>query len=449
MATPDELYAVEGETPDFREELLSRLRDAAPEAFTDGKLDLERLAELAGEGLETSPERYGLTWPGKRDAIAMLQAPSRATLVPDLSESVSFDKAQHVFIEGENLEVLKLLYRSYFGRVKLIYIDPPYNTGKDFIYPDDFSDPLGSYLRLTGQVNEQGDMLTSKPEVQGRKHSAWLSMMYPRLSLARQFLTEDGAIFVSIDGNEIHNLIDLMDEIFGEENRVDVITVINNLKGRNDRENVSTCHEYLVIYTRKDFSSRGLPLTEEQKALYKETDKNGDKYALRDLRKRGRPDRREDRPNMFFPIFYDTETRACSLERNASTDVKIEPKRGDGSDGRWRWGKQRVERNLHLLHAKYSKKKNRWDLAHRVYLNPALGPLNGDGEEEDDDDDVIYERTSKSKSFWTGGEISTDVARREFKKLFPEFTTDEYTKSPFFLQRIIQMAPARSLRPPR
>jgi adenine-specific DNA-methyltransferase len=131
---------------DLRGELIARLKDVAPEAFTDGAISLDRLAELVGLPVDIGPERYGLTWPGKRSAIAMLQAPSAATLAPDTGESVNFDTAQHVFIEGENLEVLKLLYKSYFGRVKLIYIDPPYNTGNDFIYHDDFADPLTAYL---------------------------------------------------------------------------------------------------------------------------------------------------------------------------------------------------------------------------------------------------------------------------------------------------------------
>jgi adenine-specific DNA-methyltransferase len=181
MTEQSQVESVSLETDDLREELLARLRNAVPEAFADGRLDLERLGELAGDAVETAPERYGLTWPGKREAVAMLQAPSRATLVPDSSESVNFDAAQHVFIEGENLEILKLLYRSYFGRVKLIYIDPPYNTKSDFIYPDDFSDPLGAYLKMTGQVSNEGDLLTSKPETGGRRHSGWLSMMYPGL----------------------------------------------------------------------------------------------------------------------------------------------------------------------------------------------------------------------------------------------------------------------------
>ena len=177
-----------------------------PEAFSDGKLDVDALRELLGDKVEDGPERFSFTWAGKRDAMAMLQAPSSATLAPDPDKSINFDDAKHVFIEGENLEVLKVLYRSYFGRVKLIYIDPPYNTGNDFIYPDNFADPLDHYLKLTGQRTEDGDDTTSNTETTGRLHSGWLSMMYPRLSLARQFLVDDGVIMMSINDKEQANL---------------------------------------------------------------------------------------------------------------------------------------------------------------------------------------------------------------------------------------------------
>jgi adenine-specific DNA-methyltransferase len=235
-------------TPDMKAELLARLKAVVPEAFQDGHLDLDRLAELASDVVADEPERYGLTWPGKREAIAMLQAPSRATLVADRDASVNFDDARHVFIEGENLEVLKLLYKSYFGRVKLIYIDPPYNTGNDFIYYDDFSDPLAAYLRQTGQMTEDGDMTTSAPEKNGRLHSNWLSMMYPRLSMARQLLREDGFIVVSIDDDEQPNLRRLMDDVFGEENFVAVLVYDRNRK--NDAKLMSVGHEYMVVYAR-------------------------------------------------------------------------------------------------------------------------------------------------------------------------------------------------------
>src|SRR5581483_6569554 len=212
------------QSPDLREDLRAQLRELVPEAFAEGKLDADKLKALIGEGGDAGPERYSFTWNGKRDAIAMLQVPTRATLVPDRDNSVNFDEAQHVFIEGENLEVLKVLYRSYFGRVKMIYIDPPYNTGNDFIYPDDFADPLDNYLRITGQKNGDGDYTSSQVDKNGRIHSAWLSMMYPRLALARQFLGESGVLFISIDDKELSNLIRLLDEVFGEENRIGLIS---------------------------------------------------------------------------------------------------------------------------------------------------------------------------------------------------------------------------------
>lgn len=235
-------------SPDQRQELLQRLKTAAPEAFAEGKLDLDTLKTLLGEAVETGAERFTFTWAGKRDAIAMLQAPTRATLVPDTAASVDFDAAQHVFIEGENLEVLKVLYRSYHGRVKLIYIDPPYNKQEDFIYPDNFADPLDHYLRFTGQKNGNGDYASTLTERSGRIHSAWLSMMFPRLSLARQLMREDAFIVVSIDDSECSHLQRLMDEVFGEENRVAVLVYDRNRK--NDAKMFSVGHEYMVVYAR-------------------------------------------------------------------------------------------------------------------------------------------------------------------------------------------------------
>jgi adenine-specific DNA-methyltransferase len=199
----------------------------------------------------------------------MLQAPTRATLIPDRANSVDFDDAQHVFIEGENLEVLKVLYRSYFGRVKLIYIDPPYNTGNDFIYPDNFADPLDQYLRLTGQKNGDGDYMTSHPERNGRFHSAWLSMMYPRLSLARQLLREDGALYVTIDDTEIANLILLLDKIFGEDNKVGAIVWQHSVQPKGYSGRISVHHNYILAYRKSDaFELGSLTRTEEHNKNY-------------------------------------------------------------------------------------------------------------------------------------------------------------------------------------
>ena len=184
-----------------------------PEAVSEGAVDIERLRASLGDIVNGRPERYSFGWAGKRDALRLLQVPSRATLVPDLDQSLNFQSTSNVFIEGDNFEVLKLLYKSYFGRVKMIYIDPPYNTGHTFIYPDSFADPLEFYLKLTGQKDHDGNLLTSNPETSGRYHSAWLSMLYPRLFLARQLLSEDGFILVSIDDVEVANLRLCMNEI--------------------------------------------------------------------------------------------------------------------------------------------------------------------------------------------------------------------------------------------
>ena len=205
----------------FTEERLRQLQQVVPEAFADGKIDWDTLREALGnylEDAEACEEHFGLFWPGKRQARRLAALPPKGTLVPAPGEGVNEDKTHHIFIEGENLEVLKLLQKSYAGRVKMIYIDPPYNTGKDFVYQDDYSEPLEAYLKRTGQMDEEGRRLTTNTKASGRFHSNWLNMMYPRLLLARQLLREDGVIFVSIDDNEVHNLRQVMNEIFGEEN---------------------------------------------------------------------------------------------------------------------------------------------------------------------------------------------------------------------------------------
>lgn len=431
-------------SPNPADERRAQLAALIPEAFSEGQLDLAALKRSLGEAaVIEGGERYALTWAGKSDAYKVLQTPSTATLRPERDKSVNFDQAQHVFIEGENLEVLKVLQKAYFGKVKLIYIDPPYNTGSDsFIYPDRFQESKEDYLKRINDLADDGTLMREgffrkNSKESGHYHSNWLSMMLPRLYIARNLLHEDGVIFVSCDDNEVHNLRLLMNEVFGEEHFVAQLVVINNLKGRNDKKNVATCHEYLLVFSRNGFESHGLPLTEEQLKNYKYTDARGKKYALRDLRKRGSQDQRKDRPKMFFPIFYNEGTKKLALTRQSADDVEILPKRGDGSDGRWRWGKESVAKSLSILEARYSGSKERWDVDYRVYLEPDAAHT--DVDEEEDDDDELFERTSKSKSFWKGGEISTDVGKREFKELFDAGFFD-YPKSPFLMRRIIQMA---------
>ncbi|MDP6945754.1 MAG: site-specific DNA-methyltransferase, partial [Myxococcota bacterium] len=214
----DQLELVLGPTM-ATEEQSEAIRALFPGAFVEGTLDPERLLAQLGHG-RSSAERYTFGWSGRRDSIETLRRPAEGALHPMIDASEGFDDAHHVVIEGDNLEVLKLLVPAYAGRIKVITIDPPYNTGHDFVYPDDFSDSLGAYLRQTGQVDEAGKRLTSAVEVDGRHHSRWLSMMYPRLVLARTLMREDGAIFVAIDDHEAHHLRMLMNEVFGEENFV-------------------------------------------------------------------------------------------------------------------------------------------------------------------------------------------------------------------------------------
>lgn len=238
--------------PDWQQRRVAQLQVLFPEAFSEGKVDLEKLQAALGEDVETRPERYSFGWAGKRDAMLLLQTPSRAMLVPNHAESVKFEDTDNIFIEGDNLEVLKLLYKSYFGRVKMIYIDPPYNTGNDFIYRDNYTDPLDTYLKLTGQKDGNGNLLTSNPETSGRYHSAWLSMMYSRLFLAQQLLSEDGVIFVSIDDHEVHNLRMVMSEVFGEESFIATFTweTKRAARGVPPTTLLMSNHEYVVCYGR-------------------------------------------------------------------------------------------------------------------------------------------------------------------------------------------------------
>jgi adenine-specific DNA-methyltransferase len=234
---------------DVHAERLTQFRALFPEAFTEGKADLPKLAQLLADSATDAPERYGLSWAGKSEAIRAIQITSPGTLLPARGESVNFDATENLIIEGDNLETLKLLQGGYHGRVKMIYIDPPYNTGGEFIYPDNYKEGLADYLKFSGQVSGEGIRLTTNAETDGRYHSKWLTMMYPRLFLARNLLREDGVIFVSIDDHEVHNLRAVMNEIFGEENFVAQFAWQSRQSIQNDTD-VSQNHEYVIGYAK-------------------------------------------------------------------------------------------------------------------------------------------------------------------------------------------------------
>lgn len=235
----------------FDEQRLEQLKQIAPECFADGKINWDTLKEALGNYTEeenADAEHFGLFWPGKREARKLASTASRGTLVPMHGEGIDEETTNNVFIEGENLEVLKLLQKSYASRIKMIYIDPPYNTGKDFVYDDNFTETIEEYLKRTGQIDEEGRKLTTNTKADGRFHSKWLSMMYPRLRLARNMLTNDGVIFVSIDDNEVHHLRTLMNEIFGEVNFL--TEFVWKTDGNFDNQaKIKVCHEYILAYT--------------------------------------------------------------------------------------------------------------------------------------------------------------------------------------------------------
>lgn len=253
---------------------ISKLKELFPEVFTEGKIDFKVLQDVLGNELETEEEYYRFTWAGKAQARREAHKPSTGTLRPCVEESVNWDKTKNLYIEGDNLEVLKLLQKSYTNKVKMIYIDPPYNTGKDFVYKDNYKDNLKNYQQITGQIDDEGNKTSTNAESDGRYHSNWLNMIYPRLRLARNLMTNDGVIFLSIDDNEIENLKKICNEIFGEENFL--AQMIWNSEGNTDNQlQIKVKHEYILLYLKNNkFKEEAIgkvvdPNTREDSNLWK------------------------------------------------------------------------------------------------------------------------------------------------------------------------------------
>ncbi|WP_375652349.1 site-specific DNA-methyltransferase [Bartonella sp. AP19HLJMH] len=245
---------------------IEKLKAAFPQCFAEGKLDIDQLLNLCGEYIDNDFEKFKFEWKGKGASLKLAQKPSLATLRPKREESVNFDNTHNLYIKGDNLEVLKLIQRAYFGQVKMIYIDPPYNTGNDFIYDDDFKDPLARYKEVTKQTTK------SNPETMGRFHTAWLNMIYPRLRLAQTLLRDDGVIFISIDDHEAHNLRKVCDEVFGEENFVAQLVWEKVHTRKNSAKYFSVSHEYIICYAKyKENFKRNL-LPRQDSSAYKNPD---------------------------------------------------------------------------------------------------------------------------------------------------------------------------------
>lgn len=312
---------IDGLSKDIEQTEREKLASVFPQCFVEGKLDIDKLLSLCGEYITKDFEKYEFTWKGKSECLPLAQQRSTGTLRPCPEESVNFDTTQNLYIEGDNLEVLKLLQTSYFRQVKMIYIDPPYNTGHDFVYEDDFSDTLARYKEVTSQTTK------SNPESMGRFHTNWLNMMYPRLRLAANLLRDDGAIFISIDDGEQANMRKLCDEVFGEENFVANIMWQKRYSPANDHKTICPIHDFVMVYRKSEAWERNLlARTEENDRQYRYEDEKGifrpDNYKCNKTA--------DERPNLYYPIIH------------PNTGEEIWPSR----DAVWRYSKERHEENV-------------------------------------------------------------------------------------------------------
>src|SRR3990172_7546084 len=369
---------MDGESLDIKQNRLQRLKEPFPEVFTEEEVDWEKLKAVFGEDINFANERYVLNWAGKSDAFKVLQQPTTETLKPVPEESVLtppliplLDKegsaergvvdfisstTQNLFIEGENLEVLKVLQKAYYGKVKCIIIDPPYNTGSDsFIYPDRFSEKKEDYLKRIGDKDEEGYLMKEglfrkNSKDSGHFHSNWLSMMYPRLFLAKNLLRDDGVIFVHIDDNEVHNLRMVMNEIFGEENFFAQIIVRSNSRGQTYKQ-IAKTHEYILIYTKK-FECELNELEKDEASNDLNLRDNIGNFNIRELRNRNPKFGKHNRPNLYYPIYVNPNSSdddgfyPVGLVKNNEYHVEVFPLNSEKKESCWRWGKNKCFINI-------------------------------------------------------------------------------------------------------
>ena len=370
-------------TPNKADENFAKLAALFPNAVTetinengevvraiDKDVLMQEISTVVVDGAE---ERYQFTWPDKKKAVLAANSPIAKTLRPCRAESVDFDNTENLYIEGDNLDVLKLLQETYLGKVKMIYIDPPYNTGNDFVYNDDFAENTDDYLDRSGQFDEEGNRLVLNTESNGRFHTDWLNMIYPRLRLAKDLLTDDGVIFISIDENEIENLKKICNETFGNDNCLGVISNTNNPKGRSDDKYIATAHEYILVYSKNIMLAEwfGFEPTEEITKRYNKTDNHGRKYREIDLRKTGENDLREDRPNLFYYFYYNEKTGEFYPSKDnqeISNFIQIKPQREDGKEGNWRWGIDTAIKQIDELIPKFMPSRKVWGIMQKDYL---------------------------------------------------------------------------------
>ena len=387
-------------------EQLAVLKINFPQCFDrQGKFILSKLQEiLQANAVDLSRESYNLNWLGKSYARVLANEPIRTMLSEDTehNEQKQNKNSHNLLIQGDNLEVLKHLKGAYSEKVKMIYIDPPYNTGSDgFVYHDDRSFTPEQFAELAGIDMDEAKRVLEFTQSNANSHSAWLTFIYPRLYIAKQLLKDDGVIFISIDDNEQAQLKILCDDIFGEANFVADLSVVNNLKGRNDKKYIARTNERLLMYVKsQDFSEYGLPLDESTLAEYKYTDGSG-RYRLIELRKRGGADTQQERPKMYYPFFVNPDTGRVSLQQSEEFSTITHPVKSNGVNGRWRWGSETAQKNIDFLVA--VEVGNKYNVYEKDYYESDEGA-----------------RRVKPKSVLSGAAYSTDVATKEYRAIMGE-----------------------------
>lgn len=412
-----EMVRMDGESRDEVSANVENLKKLFPSAVKEGKVDLEVLRTLLGGEVVADAGCYRMTWNGKEAARQFALKRSRGTLVPDRASSRDWDTTKNVYIEGDNLEVLKFLQGGYYNSVKMIYIDPPYNTGKDFVYHDDFHDSLENYRKQTGQVDAEGRKLKTNVETSGRYHTDWLNMMLPRLMLARNLLRDDGVIFISIDDNELINLRKVADDVFGEDNFIGQISVLSNPRGR-DYGGVAKVHEYVVVYGKTPDTD--LSLITDPDSEFRIFDEKGG-FELRELRNRNVKFNKGNRPNLYYPFYINPESEddnglfEISLTKKVGW-VELFPQPSQGVDVVWRWGKEKALKNLNSEIAAKKKRNGGYMIVEK------------------------YRESKKmSRSIWSGKDVNTEKGTLEVKELFEGKKVFDYPKPVSMLTKIIEM----------
>lgn len=424
-------------SPNLTQDNVARIRELFPCCVSeaqgeDGTLhlsvDFDQLRQELTESLVEGPqERYHLNWPGKREALLTANAPIAKTLRPYRNESVDFDSTQNIFIEGDNLDALKLLQETYLGKVKMIYIDPPYNTGNDFIYEDDFAEESEEFLKRSNQKDAEGNRLVANTASNGRFHSDWLTMMYSRIRLANRLLSDDGVMFISIDDNEAHNLIKVCSEIFGEENFVAQLAVQLNPRGRHLDRFIAKTHEAVLVFVKDGLNAASVHGLEKEGRMVDEYNKKDEKgpFRLLGLRNRNQSFNPTTRPKLYYPLYVDEGRGTVSLERSESNTVEVWPDAPNAIKTCWTWGKEKVKKEGSLLCAEPT--GDEWRIYRKDYLHS-------------DDGEVAK---TLVKSLWTDKEITNDYGRKAIKDLFGSAIMD-FPKSPELMAKLVKMGTHRN-----